>query len=159
MPATRTQNTIRTRRCAGFRRAVLMTGSGPVVVDEMRAFSEVSVEQTRVELGQSPQLPSPRSGLSVVHGATTQQRLQSARHIGRAIHASQTLRQVVLITDATTGRRRLHQRTLHRVLCKHDQHYFSSNHSTTCYNQAIEGALLFKSNLDVKKSSQCRLAV
>ncbi len=38
MPVTRTQNTIRTRRCAGFRRAVLMTGSGPVIVDEMRYY-------------------------------------------------------------------------------------------------------------------------
>ncbi len=36
MPATRSQTTIRSRRSAGFRRAVFKTGSGTVFVDEMR---------------------------------------------------------------------------------------------------------------------------
>jgi len=69
----------------------------------------------------------------------------------RTIHASQTLRRVVLITDATTGRRHLHQLTVRQVLCKHVQRDVSFLRSTVHKNQAMEHVLLFKPHADVKE--------
>jgi len=148
MPAIRSQTTIRTRRSSGFRRTALMTGSGTVIVDEMRTFSEVSVAQMRTEFEQFPHLPSPGSEVSAAHPRS----VHSRRHVG-AVRASQTLRCVVSITDATMGHCRLHQFVLRRVLCNRVQHH-SSNRLTVYHDQVMEGVLLFKSIVDVNESFQ-----
>jgi len=123
-----------------------MTGSGTVLVDEMRAYSEVvQIVETRPEFEQSQQLSLLGLEISSARSGS-EQLFHSIRHTaGWTIHASRTLRRIVLITDVASGHRRMHQLALHRVLSKRDQLYFSSGH-LTARTRAMQCVVLYETS-------------